>query len=193
MTPRCLLALLLIGSTETPPQEEVAALHKRYMQASISHDIETLRSLTAEDATWQLGPRLLEGRDEVLSPNEFDAGIQTSLEYNDVRVEGNVVEFVLFERGEVLRAIGMEVLRHYPRFVFQDGRVKRKEPWKPSPDLAQVDQLMQPLRQWIREEHPEAISVIRDEAGVFVFSREVGELMLELTREWVEAGRPGRR
>lgn len=170
--------------------EDVATIHARYMKASISHDLETLRSLTAEDATWQLGPRLLEGREEVLSPNKWDAGTSTELEYRDVRIDGNVVEFTLLESNDLLRALGVEVVRHFPRFIFEDGKVKRKEPWQPSPDMVRVNQNMQPLRQWIRDERPEALEVLVDQAGAFVFSREGGELMTQLALEWSRTTKP---
>ncbi len=186
-----ILIVALLCSAAILSASDVAALHERYMQASISHDLKTLRTLTAEDATWQLGPRLLKGREEVLGPNGWDAGMLTSLQYEDVRVDGNVVEITLLESSEVLRALGVEVVHHYPRFVFEGGKLKRKEPWKPSPDMAKVSLLMRPLRKWIREMHPEALRVLLDESGTFVFNQEAGELMSRLALQWVSAGRPG--
>jgi hypothetical protein len=44
------------------------------------------------------------------------------------RVDGNVVEFELVERNEIVRAIGMTEVHSYPRFTFEKGLVVRKEP-----------------------------------------------------------------
>lgn len=163
------------------------------MEASISHDIETLRELTAENAVWKLGPFVFEGREEVLKPNAWDAGTDAILEYRNVRVKADTVEFELLEHNEILRAVGLEVVHHYTRFVFENGKMILKEPWQPRrPAIGEFNKLMEPLRSWIREAHPEALEVLFDEEGVFEFSREGGTLMVELAREWVEAGRPDR-
>jgi hypothetical protein len=82
-------------------------------------------------------------------------------------------------------------VHHYPRFIFEDGKVRRKEPWQPSSDMAEVNVRMQPLRNWIRQEHPEALEILMDGSGALVFRQEGGELMKVLDLEWVRAGRPG--
>ncbi len=175
------LVSLCATSCASPTAED---LHRQYMNASIRHDLGTLRSMTAEDAVWQLGPRLLEGRDAVLGPNSYDAGMETELEYRNVIARGDTVEFELVERSDELRAVGMDEVRHYPRFIFADGQVVKKEPWKMSPDPREASRLRVPLRQWIRESHPEALDELLDSDGQFVFSVESGALLRELANEW---------
>jgi hypothetical protein len=190
------LAVLLLAVSCATGGSSVADLFHRYSEASASHDLETLDSLTADDIVWQLGPFTLNGKDEALGPNAYDAGAQTELTYRNVRVEGNVVTFELLETSEIIRAVGMTELHHYPRFEFENGLVVRKGPSakKPAVDhsLPELNRRMAPLRKWIRETHPEAVAKLVDPNKGFVFSEDNGALMLRLTREWVASGAPGR-
>jgi hypothetical protein len=174
-------------------QPGVARQFERYAEASASHDLETLAALTDDDIVWQLGPYSLEGKEAALGPH---AGLENTLTFHDVRVDGNVVEYELIERNETIRAIGMIEVRHYSRFTFENGLVVRKEPSAKEAlaeySMAEFDRRTAPLREWIRDTHPEATSELLDADGAFVFSQESGAFMLRLTREWVAAGTPGR-
>ena len=198
-TKRCTLLLVVVAlfvwsCASTSP--DVAQQFERYSEASASHDLETLAALTADDVVWQLGPYRLDGKKAALGPNAYDRGTGTSLIFRDISVEGNVVECELIERSEIIQALGMEELRHYPRYTFENGLVVRKEPSTNQPpaeySMVEFNRRMAPLRKWIRENHVEAISKLLDSEGAFTFSERNGALMLRLTREWVAAGSPGR-
>ena len=164
--------------------DTVLELHQKYMKASINHDLETLSSMTAEDAVWKLGPYNLTGKKAVLGPNFYDAGLENKLEYKDVNVKGDTVEFKLLEINDIFIAVGMREVRRFPRFIFKAGLLKKKEPWKPSTDMTEVMRRQIPLRKWIRENHPAAIEQFLDSNGDFIFSKENGVLMRKLALEW---------
>jgi ketosteroid isomerase-like protein len=166
-------------------ETELKELHRRYMEASIRHDIKALQEMTAEDIMWKLGERTFVGREQALGPNEFDAGMQTEFEYSNVVVKGNAVEFELIERSDLIRAAGMKELRHYPRFVFENGLVKRKESWKDSSDLKELRSRTAPLLEWIRKKHPEALAKLADSGGNAIYNQENGALARKLANEWV--------
>jgi hypothetical protein len=191
-----LLGIAVISWSCAGFSTSVSTQFERYSKASASHDLETLESLTGDDIVWQLGPYRLEGKEEALGPNRYDAGVQTTPVYRNVRVDGHVVEFELIESSEIIRAVGMKDLQHFPRFEFEDGLVTRKSgPWRevsPNRSMAEFNRRMVPFRQWIREVHPEAIARLVDTDRNFVFSQENGELMLSLAREWLAVGAPGR-
>lgn len=170
----------------------VRLLHQRYMTASIRHDLATLRRLTHEEATWKLGPHTFRGRDEVLGPNEYDAGMDNQLEYRNVIVRGDTVETELTERNDLIRAVGMSEVRGYPRYIFEGGLLVRKEPWRASEDLVELQARVEPLRRWIRIHHPEALEILISVPGSFRFSEASGALMIRLARQWIEGGAPGR-
>ena len=167
------------------PTTDLEELHRRYMEASIHHDLRTLRAMTAEDAVWTLGGQTLVGKEQVLGPNEFDVGMQTELEYSNVVVKGNTVEFELTERNCLTRALGVKEMHHHVRFVFENGLVKRKEESKDSPTLGQLaPREMDSLLKWVREKHPEALAKLSDSKGRIIYSQETGALTCKLADEW---------
>lgn len=174
-----IVVCFLLCSAET--NEEI---HRKYMEASINHDIETLRSLTSENIVWILGRYTLVGREEVLGPNLYDAGLENELDYRNVIVKGDTVECELLERNDIFRAAGIDEVRRFPRFIFKDGLLIKKEPYKPSKDMEELSRRQAPFQLWVRKNHPEAIEKFLDSEGNFIFSRENGVLIRSLAIEW---------
>ena len=174
-------------SEETHRIANIKELHQKYMTASIDQDIETLIEMTHEEIVWQLGPYTLKGKEAALGPNKYDVGTGAVLEYGNVVIRGDTVEFELVERNQILAVIGMESIRLYPRFVFKNGLVYRKESWKTSPDIQEMNRLARPLRDWKKEVHPEIVNAIFDTDGNFIFNRENGELNVQMALEWKQA------
>jgi uncharacterized protein (TIGR02246 family) len=166
-------------------ESKIRELHRKYMKASNSHDYETLASMTAENAVWLLGSYKLVGKDEVLRPHTIDEGANTRLEYSNVVVRGDTVEFVLIERNDINDALGTNGMYHYPRFIFKDGLVIKKEPWKRGDQSSKDDKkILEAFRMWVREERPNERAKFIDPDGNFVFSRESGIIMSRLAKEW---------
>lgn len=184
------VALLSLQLAACASSLDVADLHRHYLAASNAHDLATLEAMTADDIIWRLGPFTFQGKDEALLPHETDAVFNTVLEVNDITIEGDVVEAELVERNDMLAAVGVERWRHYVRWVFNDdGEVVRKEAWRSSPDDAEVTRRLQPFRQWIRENHPEAVPNFDDVRDVW--GREPALLNKQMLDAWIAAGSPG--
>jgi uncharacterized protein (TIGR02246 family) len=104
-----------------------------------------------------------------------------------VVVKGNSVEFELSERSDVLDALEISALIHYPRFTFKDGLVIRKEPWKKDKERSENDKrIFEAFRKWVREEKPEERSRLINPDGKLIYSRESGLMMSRLAKEWRE-------
>ncbi len=169
------------------PESQMRELLRKYMQASNNHDIETLASMTADDAVWLLGPYKLEGKENVLEPNKLDGGANTRFEYRNVVVKGNSVEFELIERNDISDALGTKGAHHYPRFTYRDGLFIRKEPWQKDAESSENDKrIWEAFRKWIREEKPGERAKFIDSDGDLIFSRESGIIMSRLAKEWRE-------
>lgn len=180
-------SILLCSCASAPDVEEI---HQRYMAASNAHDIEALAEMTAEEIVWKLGPYILRGKREALLPHISDGVMNTTLEVRDRRVLGRVVECEVVEQNDALRAVGVDAWIHYARFVFDgEGRVIRKEPWRSSPDDAEVNRRSLPLRRWIQENHPEAVPDFNDMSDLF--GREPALRSKKMRELWVAAGSPG--
>ncbi|TFG67002.1 MAG: nuclear transport factor 2 family protein [Gemmatimonadales bacterium] len=189
----CLLLIILVSAAcgnRTPPTGEI---FERYLAASIAHDFETLEAMTADDIVWRLGPWTLIGADEALSPHYADLVNHTTLVIRDVEVRGDTVECTIIERNDATRAHGPDSLVHYVRYVFGAGQVRIKEPWAPSPSIAELNRRAEPFRSWVRESHPEAIAVILDSSGTPRWTRDAVEKVHEMREAWISAGKPGTR
>jgi hypothetical protein len=99
-------------------------------------------------------------------------------------VKGDSVEFELIESNPILKAIGLDSVRHYPRFIFKDGLILRKEPWKVSPDIQERNLLAGPMRKWKKENYPDIVARFFDSKGNFIFNEENGRLQVQLAEEW---------
>lgn len=166
------------------PESNIRELHRKYMEASINHDIETLRALTHDEVIWYLGSDTLKGKEAALAPHEYDAGYKTTLKYSNVVVNGDTVRFNLLETNEQVRFFGMEGIRFYPQFIFKDGLVYRKMPWNQSPDLPELMRLSRPLINWVKTNHQGALRTIRKPNGDFKYSYKTGKLLLQLFNQW---------
>lgn len=178
--------ITLILSSCTSHEADIQELHRKYMEASMNHDIETLRAMMAEDIVWELELFTFQGIEEALGPHEYDAGIENSIEYSNVVVRGDTVEFELVETNELSKAFGMNEVHQFPRFIFKDGLVHRKELWKRSTDKRELSRRVKPFQKWIRKTHPEAMKTFFNSGKKFIHNRETGQLYVQLLKEWRE-------
>ena len=178
--------ITLILSSCTSHEADIQELHRKYMEASMNHDIETLRAMMAEDIVWELELFTFQGIDEALGPHEYDAGIENNIEYSNVVVRGDTVEFELIETNEISKTFGMNEVRQFPRFIFKDGLVHRKELWKRSTDKRELSRRVKPFHGWIRKKLPGVMKTFFNSEKKFIHSRETGQLYLQLLREWRE-------
>ena len=58
-------------------EASTASLHAKYMRACIDHDLRALEILTSPDAVRRYGPYTFVGREEVLGPDAFEAGLDS--------------------------------------------------------------------------------------------------------------------
>jgi ketosteroid isomerase-like protein len=184
-------ATIVLAVACTKPEPTTRQRFDDYLAASNAHDLATLELMTSNDIVWLLGPWVFSGKEEALRPQYADLVNHTSLKEHDVTVRGDTVECILVERNDATGAHGPDSLIHYVRYVFHDGLLVKKEPSAPSPSLAELNRRAQPFRAWVRDEHPEALSVILDSNGSPQWTREAVDLVHLLRHEWVEAGKPG--
>ncbi len=177
-------ATLLFMFLATAAAADLKMLLEKYLNASNRHDLETLREMTAQDAVWKIGPELLVGREAVLTPNECDAGANTRLKWSNIVVRGNTVEFELVERNDILRALRIPEVRHFVRFTFENGLVKRKEESKPAIGTEALSATQARFLTWLRQTHPEALARLLTPEGKFIYSRDNCRFEATLAAEW---------
>ncbi len=179
-----ILVSFVLFSCEAKKTYNLKDIHQKYMTASINHDIETLEKMTHDSIIWILGPYTFRGKEEALGPNRYDKGTDAIIEYKNVNIRQDTVEFEFFERNEILTAMDMEGVKHYPRFIFKNGLLYKKESWKPAPDRQIMNQRSRQRRNWIKKNHPEIFQKYFDSIGNFIWSEENGKLQIQMAREW---------
>jgi len=177
-------SLSVFSQTKKDHETKIRELHRIHMEASINHDIETLRTLMHDDIIWYLGADTLRGKEKAIVPHEYDAGYKTILKYSNVVVKDDTVRFDLLETNDQVKFFGMEGIRLYPQFIFKDGLVYRKMQWKKSGDMPELIRRSQPFINWVKTMHPEALKIIRKPNGRFNFNFETGRLLLQLFHQW---------
>lgn len=185
-----ILSLLIFTSACSNKSEETKALFSRYLEASNAHDLETLEKMTDDDIVWKIGPYKLSGKEEALSPHAYDAIMHTSLEPHDIVIRGDTVECIIIERNDVTKAFDVDGIVHYARYVFRNGLMLRKEPWKEPKSDPTFAENFKKFRGWVRETYPEELNKLDSLGTISHFSPDAGELRSRLLKEWLEAGRP---
>lgn len=180
-----LAMVLVVGSCGGKSGTEAVA--ERFIEAWKTYDIATLSALTAPDVVVDLGRGTLAGREHVIGPIEFSMGAGAEFEFNNVVVRGDTVEFEMIETSDIVRACGLEEIRHYPRLIFENGLLVRKESVRGIPNLRLYSEQLSLLRIWISDRRPDVLEQITDPRGGYRFTRRSGELMALMARAWQES------
>lgn len=178
-----LAALSLAAGCGSREQRALTAALRSYLDAANRHDLAALGQIMAEDITWYLGPDTLRGRQAVLAPHAFDSGAHTVLLVDQIEVRGDTVEFDLVEHNDVLDALGIAELHHFPRFVFRDGLIAEIRARRQPLELGAFSDSVGSFMQWLRLHDPTAFARLWPD-GRFAYSTEAGSEMPALVLEW---------
>ena len=182
------LAMSALPACEQDPTAELKKTAKKYLEAMENHDLETLTEMTDPGVLVIRGRSKVRGRKAFLEPVEFEAGVNASFEYSNIEIRGDTVDVDMIERNDLASALGLSEFHHFPRFVFSEGLLIRRESRKPTPELKAYAQKMEILRAWLKRERPDILVQIEDESGRYKTTRKAGELLVEAAQEWREAG-----
>jgi len=178
-----LVALSLAVACGSSDQRALTAALRSYVDAANRHDLAALGQMVTEDVAWYLGPDTLRGRQAVLAPHAFDSGANTVLLVDQVEVRGDTVEFDLVEHNDVLDALGIAELHHFPRFVFRDGLIAKIRARRQPLELLAFSDSVASFMQWLGQHDPAAFARLWPD-GRFAYSAEAGTTMPALVLEW---------
>ena len=186
----CMLSLTALIFTAACAKEKKISLENilvQYIESANRHDLNALAEITSDSTIWYLGPDTLIGVEEVMGPLSFDEGAQTELVLGKFVVRGDTIDFDMVERNNVLQALGIMELHHYPRFIFRDGLIYRIIPRRPPLELeAFVDSVVSFAR-WLADNDPDSYDRVWPD-GKFYYSRDNAELMIDLVPRWRKRG-----
>ncbi len=158
----------------------------QYLDAANRHDLTWIRSVLADDVTWNLMGDVRRGIDEVMAPHEQDVVTETRLDGTVRRVSGDTVVADIVERNAFVTAMGFDSLVYRDvGFVLRRGKIAHMGPVDtttraPGP----FQEALAPFFAWIRQRHPDDWAVLVDENGRPRNGAEGGRTLMRLVKEW---------
>lgn len=152
------------------------------------HNIDEIMSMFAEDATFEIvGLSQFSGKQNLRNIFEYDVGVNTKLEINTCKVEGDTVHCQLLERNDRLDAIGLSELKYAAcSFVFKDGLIQNFSA-EHFPEIVKYNsEVWRQFVTWLTQNSPDKFSKMFTPEGRFIYNRENGSGVVPLLKKWRE-------
>jgi len=140
----------------------------------------------ADDAEFEIvGLYTVVGKQQIRAIFEYDAGVNTELQFINCTSEGDTVTCQLVERNDRLEAIGISKL-HYTSAVltFKEGLIQRFTATPPAESARTIGEMWQTFLPWIAKNYPADYSRMFTPAERFIYNRENGERVVTLLKKW---------
>ena len=177
-----LTGLILICGCE-PQNNKPGIVLDEYIKAANEHNIEKVRSMYSDSIVWHFGPFTFKGKEEAITPLKFDKGANTILIVSNVISNGDTVDFDLLETNDVITALGIKQLHHFPRFIINNGLISRKLSRKPPLEFQSFSDSVASFADWLSHNSPEIYNQFWP-IGKFNFSEETGRKMPAEIKKW---------
>jgi len=173
-----------------PAQHDLLSVVAAFQDAANRHAIDEVMAMFADDAAFELeGLTRLVGKKEIRSIFEYDAGVKGEIQLINCTATADTVSCQLLETNDRLRVAGLDKLL-YPSCVlsFEKDLIRS---WRAVPDPGPArafDQFWSAVRLWIAEHHPTDYARMFTREGRFMRSRENGERVVHLARQYRSTG-----
>jgi hypothetical protein len=154
-----------------------------YIKAANEHNIEKVRDFYSDSIIWHFGSFTFRGKDEAIAPIKFDKGANTLLVVSNIKVSGDTVDFDLLETNDVLSALGVPELHHFPRFIIKDGLIHSIFSRRPPAEFQAYSDSVSGFAKWLSENLSETYNKFWPD-GRFNFSEETGITMPTEVMKW---------
>ncbi|MBT8378650.1 MAG: nuclear transport factor 2 family protein [Ignavibacteria bacterium] len=176
-----IIIVFLLGCAN-PPSDPEKVLDS-YIKAANEHNIEKVKDMYADSIVWYFGPLTFKGKEEAIAPLEFDKGANTKLIHTNIYVNGDTVDFHLLETNNVISALGVPELHHFPRFVVKNGLIHLITSTKPPTEFKAYADSVAAFANWLQSNSPDMYNKIWPD-GNFNFSEETGKIMPAEVLKW---------
>ncbi len=181
------LPLVLATAFATPAAADcLKCAVKGYVEALNGHDTEQALSFLAQELRF-VAPDMDTTLDKpaVRKMLEWDAATDSTLSYEDLQWDGNVVTGEFIERNDFYELLGITERHYRLTFRFEDQRIReiRLNPTGSSPKTSEA---LEPFLAWAAPRHPAVLDEIYPD-GHFVFDGQTAKKWLTLLRKWHDA------
>lgn len=176
-----LITIFVLSCTDEKNNPEV--ILNDYIKAANKHNIEKVKEIYADSIIWYFGPFTFSGKEEAIQPLLFDKGANTILKVDNMMVNGDTIDLELTETNDVLKALGVPELHHFPRFIIKDGLIISISQIKPPLEFNAYADSISAFAIWLSENKPEKFEQFWPSDG-FNFSEESGRDMPMEVKKW---------
>ncbi len=167
-------------------QEDLITLVKAFQELANRHDIDAVMGKFTEDAEFEMvGQAAVKGKKEIRQIFEYDAGVNTELQFFDFKSEGDTVSCQVVERNDRLKASGFDKLLHTScSFTFRDQLIQKFITSADAESARAFGEVMRKFLPWIQKNYPKDYSRLFTPEGRFIRNRENGERVVLLMKDW---------
>ena len=159
-----------------------------YLEAHNAHDIEgVLEVLSPKIRFGMTGLWVREGFDEIRALEEWDAVMNSHLQFTDLKMRNQRLECKGAETNDWYKVVGIEQEHFEPiRFEFEAGKIRHiRAQLAPKSEMA-VDRAVNDVVRWALDVNPDEIRYLVPR-GVFRYGHEQAQRWKKLLAEWKQA------
>jgi hypothetical protein len=176
-----IIVAFLLGCAKQPSDPEKVL--DNYIKTANEHNIDKVKDMYADSIVWYFGPFTFKGKEEAIAPLEFDKGANTKLIHTNISVNGDTVDCDLLETNNVISALGIPGLNHFPRFIIKDGLINLILSRKPPTEYEAYADSVTKFSAWLSKYSPNIYEQFWPK-GKFNFSEETGRIMPAEVLKW---------
>ena len=157
-----------------------------FFEAANQHAVEKIMALFNDNAEFELvGLYRVEGKEQIWNVFEYDAGVNTKLDFSCLQIDGDTVKGWMIEKNDRLEAIGFKKL-DYPicTLEFRGGRIQRFLAKADESSVRKIMEALQGFLPWITQYYPTDRKKLFTTEGRFIYNRRNWERAVELLKEW---------
>jgi hypothetical protein len=162
-------------------------LVKAYERAYNSDDLDSLMTLFAQDATFEVvGQFAFKEMKQIRDIAGYDFALNIHMTISGFTAKSDTVLCTLAETNDWLKAAGIGQATYSAMFVFDQGLIRLIRAESTPETEKAFNGVLSPLLEWASEHRPEQLAEMMPE-GRFVYNAENAKRSLALLREWKQA------
>jgi len=160
-----------------------------YIAALNDHNLDKALSLLSNDFQLNFTEYDISmDKKEIINVLGWDKGVNGSVEYKDMVVEGDSITALFTEQNDFLKLVGIDELKANNTFTFDNFGLIIKQTYTPLTGQPSFQENMKPAIEWARENKPEELNKIYPH-NQMIFNQEMGERWVALLKEWKKSDR----
>jgi hypothetical protein len=168
---------------------DLRTLVRHYQTLANAHQIEEIMTLFTKGARFEMvGQGTLIGVEAIRALHEYDKGINTWIEFQNIQGDGLTVTCECIEENDWLKAAGMGLIL-YPKveFVFtKSGQIKAIISVLSEEQKTAMQSVLASFIPWLKKYRPYICAGLFNSSGEFFYTEINGRQVVDLLLKWAE-------